>query len=65
VLNGRAVDALTASSTCGRGVTGVELAGELAEMLPEVASGYGLAPELPGVLLVEAGPTSWLALRRS
>jgi NADH dehydrogenase len=33
------------------------LAGELAEMLPEVASGYGLAPELPGVLLVEAGPT--------
>jgi len=41
----------------GGGATGVELAGELAEMLPEVASGYGLAPELPGVLLVEAGPT--------
>jgi NADH:ubiquinone reductase (H+-translocating) len=41
----------------GGGATGVELAGELAEMLPEVASGYGLAPELPAVLLVEAGPT--------
>jgi len=25
--------------------------------LPEVASGYGLAPERPAVLLVEAGPT--------
>jgi len=41
----------------GGGATGVELAGELAEMLPEVASGYGLAPEQPTVLLVEAGPT--------
>jgi NADH dehydrogenase len=26
-------------------------------MLPEVASGYGLPPERPAVLLVEAGPT--------
>src|SRR5512133_1674273 len=41
----------------GGGATGVELAGELAEMLPEVASGHGLAPERPAVLLVEAGPT--------
>ena len=41
----------------GGGATGVELAGELAEMLPEVASGYGLPPEQPAVLLVEAGPT--------
>jgi hypothetical protein len=39
------------------GATGVELAGELAEMLPEVASGHGLAPDRPAVLLVEAGPT--------
>ena len=41
----------------GGGATGVELAGELAEMLPEVASSYGLAPDRPAVLLVEAGPT--------
>ena len=34
-----------------------ELAGELAEMLPEVASGHGLAPGRPAVQLVEAGPT--------
>ena len=41
----------------GGGATGVELAGELAEMLPEVASGHGLASDRPAVLLVEAGPT--------
>jgi NADH:ubiquinone reductase (H+-translocating) len=40
----------------GGGATGVELAGELAEMLPEVASRRGLAPERPAVQLVEAGP---------
>jgi NADH:ubiquinone reductase (H+-translocating) len=41
----------------GGGATGVELAGELAEILPEVASSYGLASGRPAVLLVEAGPT--------
>jgi NADH:ubiquinone reductase (H+-translocating) len=41
----------------GGGATGVELAGELAEMLPEVASSHGLASDRPAVLLVEAGPT--------
>jgi NADH:ubiquinone reductase (H+-translocating) len=41
----------------GGGATGVELAGELAEVLPKVASGHGLAPERPVVQLVEAGPT--------
>ena len=41
----------------GGGATGVELAGELAEILPAVASGHGLAPGLPAVQLVEAGPT--------
>jgi NADH:ubiquinone reductase (H+-translocating) len=41
----------------GGGATGVELAGELAEMLPQVASDHGLAPDRPAVLLVEAGPT--------
>ena len=41
----------------GGGATGVELAGELAEVLPAVASGHGLAPGLPAVQLVEAGPT--------
>ena len=40
----------------GGGATGVELAGELAEILPEVARRHGLAPDLPAVLLVEAGP---------
>lgn len=41
----------------GGGATGVELAGELAEMLPEVATGQGLAPDRPAVRLLEAGPT--------
>jgi NADH:ubiquinone reductase (H+-translocating) len=41
----------------GGGATGVELAGELAEILPEVASRHGLAPDRPAVQLVEAGPT--------
>jgi NADH dehydrogenase len=40
----------------GGGATGVELAGELAEMLPELARRSGLRPDRPGVLLVEAGP---------
>ena len=40
----------------GGGATGVELAGELAEILPEVASRHGLAPARPAVQLVEAGP---------
>jgi NADH:ubiquinone reductase (H+-translocating) len=41
----------------GGGATGVELAGELAEMLPEVATSHGLASDRPAVVLVEAGPT--------
>ncbi len=41
----------------GGGATGVELAGELAEMLPEVAGAHGLAADRPSVCLVEAGPT--------
>src|SRR6266487_5127091 len=41
----------------GGGATGVELAGELAEVLPEAARGHGLAPGRPAVQLVEAGPT--------
>jgi NADH:ubiquinone reductase (H+-translocating) len=41
----------------GGGATGVELAGELAEMLPEVARRHGLPPDRPHVILVEAGPT--------
>jgi len=40
----------------GGGATGVELAGELAEILPEAARGHGLAPDRPAVQLVEAGP---------
>ena len=41
----------------GGGATGVELAGELAEVLPMVASRHGLAPDRPAVRLIEAGPT--------
>ena len=41
----------------GGGATGVELAGELAEILPQVASAHGLAADRPAVQLVEAGPT--------
>ncbi|HEU5391392.1 MAG TPA: NAD(P)/FAD-dependent oxidoreductase [Streptosporangiaceae bacterium] len=40
----------------GGGATGVELAGELAEILPKVASRHGLAAGRPAVQLVEAGP---------
>src|SRR5262249_38777469 len=39
----------------GGGATGVELAGELAEMLPVGARRHGLAPDRPTVVLVEAG----------
>jgi NADH:ubiquinone reductase (H+-translocating) len=41
----------------GAGATGVEIAGELAEILPELARRHGLAPDRPAVRLVEAGPT--------
>ncbi len=41
----------------GGGATGVELAGELAEILPELASERGLPPDRTAVQLVEAGPT--------
>jgi NADH:ubiquinone reductase (H+-translocating) len=41
----------------GGSATGVELAGELAEMLPQVARRHGLAPSQPAVQLIEAGPT--------
>ena len=41
----------------GGGATGVELAGQLAETLPEVAKDHGLAPDRPAVWLIEAGPT--------
>jgi NADH dehydrogenase len=41
----------------GGGATGVELAGELADILPEVATRHGLPADRPAVLLVEAGPT--------
>src|SRR6516162_10044898 len=41
----------------GGGATGVELAGELAEILPEAASRHGLPADRPAVQLVEAGPT--------
>jgi NADH dehydrogenase FAD-containing subunit len=45
----------------GGGATGIELAGELAEMLPAEASRHGLAPDRPAVWLIEASPPSWPA----
>jgi NADH dehydrogenase len=41
----------------GGGATGVELAGELAETMPELARRHGLAADLPSVILVDAGPS--------
>ncbi|HWE64299.1 MAG TPA: NAD(P)/FAD-dependent oxidoreductase [Chloroflexota bacterium] len=40
----------------GAGLTGVELAGELAELLPDLAREHGLDPRAPKVTLVEAAP---------
>jgi NADH dehydrogenase len=40
----------------GGGLTGVELAGELAEILPLLAVEYGLDPHLPHITLVEGAP---------
>jgi len=45
----------------GGGATGVELA----EILPEVPSGHGLAPGRPAVRLVEVRPPSWPTPHRS
>ena len=41
----------------GAGAVGVELAGALAEEMPALARRHGLSPDLPRVVLVEAGPT--------
>ena len=46
-----------ATVVVGGGATGVELAGELAEVLPEAARRHGVAPGRAAVQLVEAGPT--------
>jgi NADH dehydrogenase len=41
----------------GGGATGVELAGELAEELPDIARRHGLDPTLVRVILIDAGPS--------
>lgn len=41
----------------GAGATGVELAGELAEELPDIARRHGLDPALARIILIDAGPT--------
>lgn len=41
----------------GAGLTGVELAGELAEMLPDLAKSHGVDPRLPKVTIAEGAPT--------
>jgi NADH dehydrogenase len=40
----------------GGGLTGVELAGELAELVPALAEEHGLTPSAPHITLVEAAP---------
>ena len=45
----------------GGGATGVELAGELAEMLPAEASRHGLAPDRPPCGSSRRAPPSWPA----
>ncbi|MGE5700955.1 MAG: NAD(P)/FAD-dependent oxidoreductase [Clostridia bacterium] len=40
----------------GGGLTGVELVGEIADIMPELAKGYGVDPNEIKLLLVEAGP---------
>jgi NADH:ubiquinone reductase (H+-translocating) len=40
----------------GGGLTGVELVGEIADMMPKLARGYGVDPKEVKLLLVEAGP---------
>ncbi len=41
----------------GAGATGVELAGELAEVMPDLARRHDLPPEWCKIVLIEAGPT--------
>ncbi len=41
----------------GGGATGVEIAGELAETIPELARAKGVSPDLPRVIVVEASPS--------
>jgi NADH dehydrogenase len=41
----------------GAGATGVELAGELAEELPDLARRHGLDPKLVRIILIDAGAT--------
>ncbi|MED1472435.1 NAD(P)/FAD-dependent oxidoreductase [Bacillus salipaludis] len=40
----------------GGGLTGVELVGEIADIMPKLARGYGVDPKEVKLLLVEAGP---------
>ncbi|WHY89621.1 NAD(P)/FAD-dependent oxidoreductase [Neobacillus cucumis] len=40
----------------GGGLTGVELVGEIADMMPKLARSYGVDPKEVKLLLVEAGP---------
>lgn len=41
----------------GGGATGVELAGELAEELPDLAKRHDINPQLCRIILIDAGPT--------
>jgi NADH dehydrogenase len=41
----------------GGGATGVEVAGDIAEQLPELVRRRGLSPELAKVIIVQRGPT--------
>jgi NADH dehydrogenase FAD-containing subunit len=49
----------------GGGATGVELAGELAEVLPKAAVGHGLAADRPACNLSRRALPSWPTPHRS
>ena len=49
----------------GAGLTGVELAGELAEFIPKAAKEHGIDPREPKIVLVEGGPSVLPGLAQS
>ena len=49
----------------GAGLTGVELAGELAEFIPKAAKEHGIDPHEPKIVLVEGGPSILPGLAQS
>ncbi len=48
----------------GGGLTGVELVGELADIMPKLAKSHGVNPKEVKLLLVEAGPKNPSSITR-